>query len=172
MESFANSTAPASRSRSTTVASTSSTWFSYGFAPQVVRMPLVAKRSFAPHGMPCSGPRYRPLSPCRPRRLRQREILGQRHDALQRIAVLLQAGEIHLGQLGGVTRRVRMRDASTVTGSNASSSSDDVTRTCAGRAVISFAWRVEGPPDACPEVGPKGERWLGVERYVELRSAS
>ena len=29
-------------------------------APQVVGMPLVASRSFAPHGMPCSGPRYLP----------------------------------------------------------------------------------------------------------------
>ena len=29
-----------------------------GAAPHVVRMPLVANRSLAPHGMPCSGPRY------------------------------------------------------------------------------------------------------------------
>src|SRR5215471_10893627 len=57
IDSFATSTAPASRSRSTTVASRSGTWFSYGFAPHVVRMPLVASRSFAPHGIPCSGPR-------------------------------------------------------------------------------------------------------------------
>src|SRR6187455_1680124 len=60
IDSLAASTAPALRRRSTTVASISATWFSYGFAPQVVRMPLVAKRSLAPHGMPCSGPRYRP----------------------------------------------------------------------------------------------------------------
>jgi hypothetical protein len=33
-------------------------------------------------------------------RLRAREILGQRHHALQRVAVPLQAGEIQLGQLG------------------------------------------------------------------------
>src|SRR5712691_8528635 len=52
IDSLATSTAPASRSRSTTVASRFSTWFSYGFAPQVVLMPLVAKRSFAPHGIP------------------------------------------------------------------------------------------------------------------------
>src|SRR5262245_57227015 len=52
IESFATSTAPASRSRSTTVASTSATRFSYGFAPNVVLMPFVSSRSFAPHGMP------------------------------------------------------------------------------------------------------------------------
>src|SRR5688500_2559478 len=36
IESFATSTAPASRRRSTTVASRSMIWFSYGFAPHVV----------------------------------------------------------------------------------------------------------------------------------------
>src|SRR5262249_44810591 len=56
IESFATSTAPASRRRSTTVASWSITCCSYGFAPHVVLIPLVAKRSFAPHGMPWSGP--------------------------------------------------------------------------------------------------------------------
>ena len=35
----------------------SATRFSYGFAPHVVLMPLVSNRSFAPNGMPCSGPR-------------------------------------------------------------------------------------------------------------------
>src|SRR5689334_13425000 len=56
IDSFATRTAPASRSRSTTVASTCATRFSYGFAPNVVLMPLVSRRSFAPHGIPCSGP--------------------------------------------------------------------------------------------------------------------
>src|SRR5471032_1174074 len=46
IDSLATSTPPASRSRSTMVASTSATRFSYGFAPQVVLMPLVSKRSF------------------------------------------------------------------------------------------------------------------------------
>src|SRR5262252_217352 len=57
IESFATRTAPASRRRSTTVASYWATRFSYGFAPHVVRMPFVSSRSFAPHGMPWSGPR-------------------------------------------------------------------------------------------------------------------
>src|SRR6266850_2224477 len=57
IDSLATRTAPASRSRSTTVASRSGTWCSYGFAPHVVRMPLVDRRSFAPQGMPWSGPR-------------------------------------------------------------------------------------------------------------------
>src|SRR5262249_31631711 len=60
IDSFATSTAPASRSRSTTVASPSATRFSYGFAPNVVLIPLVSSRSFAPQGIPWSGPRYRP----------------------------------------------------------------------------------------------------------------
>src|SRR6478672_12317412 len=58
IESFATSTPPASRSRSTIVASTSAMRFSYGFAPHVVRMPLVSKRSLTPNGIPWSGPRY------------------------------------------------------------------------------------------------------------------
>src|SRR5262249_3764786 len=57
IDSLATNTAPASRKRSTTVASISMTWFSYGIAPQVVLIPLVANRSLAPHGTPCSGPR-------------------------------------------------------------------------------------------------------------------
>ena len=60
IDSLATSTAPASRNRSTTAASRSIIWFSYGFAPHVVRIPFVAKRSFAPHGIPWRGPRYRP----------------------------------------------------------------------------------------------------------------
>ena len=62
IDSLATSTAPASRRRSTTVASTSITWFSYGLAPHVVRMPLVARRSFAPHGMPWNWPWYFPAA--------------------------------------------------------------------------------------------------------------
>src|SRR3954465_12494720 len=57
---FAAITAPASRNRSTLVASTCATRFSYGFAPQVVLIPLVSNRSFTPNGMPCSGPRDLP----------------------------------------------------------------------------------------------------------------
>src|ERR1043165_4383861 len=54
--SLASSTAPASRIRSTAVASMGGTRSLYGFAPHVVRMFLVAKRSLIPYGMPCSGP--------------------------------------------------------------------------------------------------------------------
>ena len=57
IDSLAHSTAPASRSRSTIVASTSGTRLSNGLAPHVVLMPLVSNRSLAPHGMPWSGPR-------------------------------------------------------------------------------------------------------------------
>ena len=57
IDSLAISTAPALRSRSTTVASRSGTRFWNGSAPQVVRMPLVSNRSFTPNGIPCSGPR-------------------------------------------------------------------------------------------------------------------
>src|SRR4051812_39402874 len=46
IDSFAHSTAPASRSRSTTVASTCATLCSYGLAPHVVVIPLVSNRSF------------------------------------------------------------------------------------------------------------------------------
>src|SRR5438067_4218704 len=45
IDSFATRTPPASRSRSTMVASTAATRCSYGFAPHVVRMPLVPNSS-------------------------------------------------------------------------------------------------------------------------------
>src|SRR5437899_4880933 len=59
---FATSTAPALSSRFTTVASSSTIWSSNPPAPQVVLYPLVASKSFAPHGIPCSGPRYFPAA--------------------------------------------------------------------------------------------------------------
>src|SRR5881296_964417 len=59
---FATSTAPASSSRFTTVASSSIIWLSNPPAPQVVRMPFVASKSLAPHGNPCRGPRYFPAA--------------------------------------------------------------------------------------------------------------
>src|SRR5215831_11057249 len=51
--SFAISTAPALRSRTTISASSSMMRFSKSFDPQVVRTPLVENRSFTPYGMPC-----------------------------------------------------------------------------------------------------------------------
>src|SRR5262249_32093907 len=48
MASFAHSTAPASRSLRTTVASWSNLWLRYGSAPHVVGTPFVASRSFTP----------------------------------------------------------------------------------------------------------------------------
>src|SRR6185503_10301601 len=60
VDSFAMSTAPALRKRTTTSESASMTRFSKSLAPHVVGVPLTAKRSFTPHGMPCSGPRYFP----------------------------------------------------------------------------------------------------------------
>src|SRR6476646_4849750 len=60
--SLATSTAPAASSRLTTVASSSSFWSSNPPAPHVVRYPLTANRSLAPHGNPCSGPRYFPAA--------------------------------------------------------------------------------------------------------------
>src|SRR6266849_8882221 len=59
---FATSTAPASSSRFTTVASSSIICVSNPAAPQVVRYPFVANRSLAPHGSPCRGPRYFPAA--------------------------------------------------------------------------------------------------------------
>src|SRR5467141_878471 len=58
----ATSTAPASSSRLTTVASSSIIWLSNPAAPQVVRYPFVANRSLAPHGSPCNGPRHFPAA--------------------------------------------------------------------------------------------------------------
>src|ERR1700760_4604152 len=58
--SLATSTAPAASRRFTTVASSSNFWSSKPPAPHVVRYPFTASRSFAPHGSPCSGPRYFP----------------------------------------------------------------------------------------------------------------
>ena len=57
VDSFAISTAPASRNRTTTSASSSITRFSKSALPHVVGVPFTAKRSFTPHGSPCSGPR-------------------------------------------------------------------------------------------------------------------
>src|SRR5690606_3077322 len=54
--SLATRTAPASSSRLTTVA-VSISCSRYGAAPQVVGAPDTPSRSFAPQGMPCSGPR-------------------------------------------------------------------------------------------------------------------
>src|SRR5580700_9595345 len=58
IESLAKSTAPAWKSRSIQVALYAGTWSLKGSAPQVVRMPLVLNRSFAPKGIPWRGPRY------------------------------------------------------------------------------------------------------------------
>src|SRR5438105_14717575 len=55
IDNFAHNTAPASRSRSTIVASTSGTRFSYGFAPHAALRPLVSHRALAPHAAPCTG---------------------------------------------------------------------------------------------------------------------
>src|SRR4051812_1400572 len=59
--SLAASTAPAARSRVTTVASRCACWATEGCAPQVVGAPTAATMSFSPYGMPCSGPRSSPL---------------------------------------------------------------------------------------------------------------
>jgi hypothetical protein len=60
--SLATSTAPAVSRRLTTVASSPMLWSSKPPAPQVVRYPFTASRSFAPQGRPCSGPRYFPAA--------------------------------------------------------------------------------------------------------------
>src|SRR4051794_13972399 len=60
--SFATSTAPESCKRFTTAASTLGMRFLNGSAPYVVGIHAVSRRSFAPHGMPWSGPRYLPLA--------------------------------------------------------------------------------------------------------------
>ena len=60
VDSFAISTAPALRSRTTTSASSSIMRSLKSAVPHVVGVPLVEKRSFTPYGSPCSGPRYLP----------------------------------------------------------------------------------------------------------------
>src|ERR1043165_3818653 len=59
---LATSTAPASLSLRTTAASRLGRRSLYGSAPQVVGMSAVSRRSLAPQGMPCSGPRYLPAA--------------------------------------------------------------------------------------------------------------
>src|SRR5437868_8964597 len=54
--SFAASTAPLFFSFATTVASSPMIWSRYGGAPHVVGAPRAASRSFAPYGIPVSGP--------------------------------------------------------------------------------------------------------------------
>src|SRR5208282_3384155 len=54
---FATSTAPASCNFFTTAASFAGTRLRNGSAPQVVGIPAVSNKSFAPQGIPCSGPR-------------------------------------------------------------------------------------------------------------------
>jgi hypothetical protein len=60
--SFAMRIAPASFSRATTAESVSGTRSRKGSAPYVVATPAVSTRSFAPQGMPWSGPRYFPAA--------------------------------------------------------------------------------------------------------------
>src|SRR5579859_1257145 len=60
--SLATNTAPASFNREATVASTLMIRLLKGAAPQVVGYPFTAHRSFAPQGIPCRGPRYRPAA--------------------------------------------------------------------------------------------------------------
>src|SRR6185437_229779 len=59
---FATSTAPAASRRFTIAASSAGTRLRYGSAPYVVAIPAVSTRSLAPHGIPCSGPRYLPAA--------------------------------------------------------------------------------------------------------------
>src|SRR5262245_20374873 len=60
MLSLPSTTAPASLSRVTTVASATGTESARIFEPAVVFTPAVLKRSFNPSGTPCYGPRSRP----------------------------------------------------------------------------------------------------------------
>src|SRR3954462_10829850 len=60
--SFAMRTAPASRSCSTTLASYSNICSLNAGDPHVVLKPLTEMMSFAPQGMPCSGPLYLPAA--------------------------------------------------------------------------------------------------------------
>ena len=141
IESFATSTAPASRSRSTIVASRSSTWFSYGFAPHVVLMPLVAKRSLTPKGIPWSGPRYRPAA-------RSLSAFAACASASSSVSVtthlsvspcFFRRSRYILVSATEVTRRSRTRGASAVTGWNARSSRFDVTLTTGAETRRVFA---------------------------------
>ncbi len=102
IDSFAHSTAPASRSRSTIVASTSGTRCSNGLrAPRRpdafgVEQILHAARDAVQWSAIVPGLDFLVGA----RGLRERELFGERDDAVQRIAVPLQAGEIHPGEIG------------------------------------------------------------------------
>ena len=110
IESLATSTAPASRSRSTTVAS------------DIDHLLRVRRR--APGGLDAFGgeqilgaPRDAVQRAAIPsglqiavglRGLREREIFGQRHDAVERVAVLLERARYIFVRSVDVTRRLRM----------------------------------------------------------------
>ena len=65
-------------------------------------MPLVANRSFAPHGRPCSGPRYLPalISRSASAACCQRQVFGQRHVEVQRRLIALEPRQVHLREFG------------------------------------------------------------------------
>ena len=135
------------------VASTSAIRCSYGFAPQVVRIPLVSKRSFTPNGMPCSGPRYLPA-------LISRSALAACASASSSVSVTTQCRRspyrfslpryIFVRSVE-VIRLLSISDASTVTGWNARSSSEPaVTCTAGALATAIFAPRDDLPVGCLP----------------------
>ena len=81
----------------------------YGAAPHVVVMPFVSSRSFAPYGMPCSGPRSSrapsrgsAFLACAPR-----QVARDRRVGVELAAEGVGALEVGLGQSTGESARVR-----------------------------------------------------------------
>src|SRR5262249_29034136 len=95
-------------------------------APHVVLMPFVANRSFAPHGIPCSGPRYLPalisLSACSACFIASSSVSVTTHRSFG--PYRLSRDRYILVNSTGDTLRVRTSSDSSATVKNASSSTD------------------------------------------------
>ena len=103
------------------------------------------------------------------RRLRQREILGQRDDAVQLRPVLLQPIEVHLRQSVDETSRRWSSGASAVTGRKARSSIERPDAPAAGERRPSLrAGCGAGLRLLARKIGTEGDGRLGIERDVEL----
>ena len=103
IESLAISTAPALYSRSTHVASVSGTRFWNGSAPQVVENALGVEQVLHAERNPVQRPAIVPRADfhVRGRRLLERLVLGERHQAEQLGRVLLHPRQVHPGEVGG-----------------------------------------------------------------------
>ena len=133
-------------------------------------MPFVAKRSFAPHGMPCSGPLYRPA------RI-SRSAAAACVSASVSVSVTTQfsfgpyffsrARYMFVSSVAETMRRSRS-GARAVIGRNARSSSDCGLMASADDVIRMLPWRgMPGWPVA-RQVRTKADRRFGVERDRQI----